>query len=126
MRISDWSSDVCSSDLRRERIAAQTGSHFLARCNMPAFASLMAKNRFPPFLRDATFSFRIAHGEKPVPTFSRDATFSFRIAHAENPVPTFSRDALEHPHARSGSVETLHKFPRGRPRSTGHTAQDVH
>src|SRR3546814_3672717 len=91
MRISDWSSDVCSSDLRRERIAAQTGSHFLARCNIPAFASLMAKNRFPPFLRDATFSFRIAHGEKPVPTFSRDATFSFRIAHGEKPVPTLDR-----------------------------------
>src|SRR3546814_2075517 len=69
----------------------------------------MAKNRFPPFLRDATFSFRIAHGEKPVPTFSRDATFSFRIAHGEKPVPTFSRDALEHPHAVSGSGENLHR-----------------
>src|SRR3546814_18725875 len=97
MRISDWSSDVCSSDLRRERIAAQTGSHFLARCNIPAFASLMAKNRFPPFLRDATVSFRIAHGEKPVPTFSRDATFIFHIDHGENQVPTFFRDDLQHP-----------------------------
>src|SRR3546814_10910568 len=86
----------------------------------------MAKNRFPPFLRDATFSFRIAHGEKPVPTFSRDATFSFRIAHGEKPVPTFSRDALEHPHAVSGSGENLHMFRRGRPRCRVIPPREVH
>src|SRR3546814_2677832 len=59
MRISDWSSDVCSSDLRRlldyatlveqRRLSAARGAGLLARCRTAHFARPDARHR--PILR---------------------------------------------------------------------------
>src|SRR3546814_411825 len=41
MRISDWSSDVCSSDLKRVRpLAAELGSEFLVECDVSDMGAL--------------------------------------------------------------------------------------
>src|SRR3546814_15515920 len=79
MRISDWSSDVCSSDLIRDAIFAKVGQRAIRQVALRVFRHLHALSlRFHLERQTGGLSRSIERGNNAIETLLRFALFNIR------------------------------------------------